>query len=204
MRRRERLFHQADRARRRGLVLCRGPLALRRRRGGGEGRHPRLSSRARPGAGPQIAFGIRRQDHHRPAPRRGGAGPAAASRASSSPRPAPSPAAISAPPSTPGWRRSAPGCRRRCCGGWPAPTAPASRPCSATPTPRRPRPPFRRRPLRGGGALSDRDRIRAHRRGHTVAPHQARPDDAARRSRRRWRTGLEQPPPCAVERRWKA
>ena len=38
----------------------------------------------------------------------------------------------------------------------------------------RPRPPFRRRPVRGGGPLPDRHRIRAHRRRHILAPHQAR------------------------------
>ena len=52
-------------------------------------------------------------------------------------------------PSTPASTRSPPGCPRRCSAASPAPTAPASRvllgdaDCA-----RRPRPPFRRRPLR--------------------------------------------------------
>ena len=129
------LFRPADRAGGRDLVLCRRALALRRRRGGGEGRHPRLSSRAGPGARPQIALRVRRQDHHRPPPRRRGARHAQGRPASNSPPPTRSPAAMSAPPSTPGWRRSAPGCPAPCAApARRAPTAPASRPCSATRT----------------------------------------------------------------------
>ena len=56
---------------------------------------------------------------------------------------------------------------------------------------RRPRPPFRRRPLRARGPLPDRHGIRPHRRGHPLAPHQARPGDDEGRSRRPW------PPGCA-------
>ncbi len=59
---------------------------------------------------------------------------------------------------------------------------PARHACSAAPTSlARSRPPFRRRPLRARGPLSDRRRIRPNRRGHPLAPHQARPgDDQAR------------------------
>ena len=83
------LFHPPDRPRRRRLELFRRPRPVGRRRRRRQGRDPRLSSRARPGAGAETALRLRRQDHHRPGAGRGGARPARRRRPRSPPaRPA--------------------------------------------------------------------------------------------------------------------
>ena len=155
----EPLFHAADRAGRRRLELFGRPRALRRRRRRRQGRHPRLSSRARRATRARNCSRCSAARSPPPArwPRRRSTCSAStaveftathdASRRRHQPR-----LQRLARPSSRAWMPQ-PAARAAS----PAPTAPG---CSDllgdAVEPRRSRPPFRRRPLRARGALSDR------------------------------------------------
>ena len=180
LRRRQRLFRAADRAR----PTWSGPIRASAR--STTTAPPSAKDVTRdyhleldPRAGPETALGLRRQDHHRP---RAGArrrSTCSASAASSSPPPRPPRRQhrrrLQRPPGrrSPRWMPAPlrPPPRR-------APTAPGSSACSAAPTSladlgRH----FGAGLYEARGPLSDRHGIRPHRRGHPLAPHQARPGD---------------------------
>ena len=205
LRRRECLFRRSrSRPADVDLVLCRRPLALRRRRGGGEGRHPRLSSRAgrrRPARNCSRCSAARSPPPATSPPRRwtGSASPGLKFTATS-PLPGGN---ISS-----GVQRAAGGARRLAAGAAAAPprrapTARASRPCSATPI-RSPTsaaisaPAFTRREVR---YLIDTEFART---AEDILWRRTKLGLVMTKAeQRRWRTGSERPPPRAVDPAWR-